>query len=61
MCGVVNILIYMIYVWCVRSSVLNAMIFCLDHSEYALEIVECLMESLTIEKTPIDTKVRQTG
>lgn len=40
-----------------RSSILHAMAFCLDHSEYALEIAECLMESLTIEKTPIDTKI----
>lgn len=40
-----------------RSSIQNAMAFCLDHSEYALEISECLMESLTIEKTPLDTKI----
>lgn len=33
------------------------MVLCLDHSEAALEIAECLTESLTIEKTPIDTKV----
>eukprot|EP00922_Rhytidocystis_sp_ex-Travisia-forbesii_P025381 GHVS01037260.1.p1 GENE.GHVS01037260.1~~GHVS01037260.1.p1 ORF type:complete len:825 (-),score=208.96 GHVS01037260.1:293-2767(-) len=40
-----------------RSSICEVMTFCLDHADSAHEIAECLMESLTLPKTNIDTKM----
>ncbi len=34
-----------------RSTVLEAMVFCMDHSDWAIEISECITESLTILET----------
>eukprot|EP00123_Amoebidium_parasiticum_P013246 comp21852_c1_seq1/m.31223 comp21852_c1_seq1/g.31223 ORF comp21852_c1_seq1/g.31223 comp21852_c1_seq1/m.31223 type:complete len:722 (-) comp21852_c1_seq1:271-2436(-) len=45
------------YVQMDRPSIRNAMGFCIDHSEAAEEIVECVTESLSILETPIPTKI----
>jgi U2-associated protein SR140 len=33
------------------------MVYCIDHAEFAEEIVECIIESLSIEHTPISKKI----
>ena len=43
-----------------RSDIAEAMLFCLSHAEAAEEIVECVTESLSILKTPLPKKVRNT-
>ncbi|CAK9293338.1 unnamed protein product [Gordionus sp. m RMFG-2023] len=40
-----------------REKVCEAMLFCVDHSEAAQEIVECLHQSLTIPQTPLLKKL----
>jgi len=40
-----------------RSLVLEAMVFCLDKSDWAIEITECITESLTIVETDIALKL----
>jgi len=41
-----------------RQKVIGeAMVFCLEHSEWAEEIVECISESLSILETPLNKKV----
>lgn len=40
-----------------RSLVLEAMVFCLDKSDWAIEITECITESLTIVETDIGLKL----
>eukprot|EP00118_Oscarella_pearsei_P012114 m.86447 g.86447 ORF g.86447 m.86447 type:complete len:832 (+) comp36496_c0_seq42:20-2515(+) len=40
-----------------RTKVAEMMLFCLDHSEAADEIVDCITESLSILQTPVAVKV----
>ncbi|XP_062522101.1 U2 snRNP-associated SURP motif-containing protein-like [Corticium candelabrum] len=40
-----------------RVKVAEAMIYCLDHSEAAEEIVDCIVESLGILQTPVPIKI----
>jgi len=40
-----------------RSLILEAMVFCLDKSDWAIEITECITESLTIVETDISLKL----
>jgi U2-associated protein SR140 len=40
-----------------RKSIAEAMIFCIDNAEKAEEIVECIVESLSIAETPLNKKV----
>jgi len=42
---------------CSRRSVQEAMVFCLDLPDSSTEIVDCLLESLTIKSTPWKTKL----
>jgi len=40
-----------------RSLILEAMVFCLDKSDWAIEITECITESLTIVETDMALKL----
>lgn len=40
-----------------RLKVAEAMVFCIEHSEAADEICDCIAESLSILQTPIPKKV----
>jgi len=40
-----------------RRKVGELMVWCLDHADYAEEIVDCITESLSLLETPIATKV----
>ena len=40
-----------------RLKVAEAMVFCIEHSEAAEEICDCIAESLSILQTPIPKKV----
>jgi len=40
-----------------RASILEAMAFCLDKSDWSIEITECITESLTIVETDMAVKV----
>ena len=40
-----------------RKSIGEAMIFCIQNADKAEEIVECLVESLSITETPLNKKV----
>lgn len=40
-----------------RASIMEAMVFCMDKSEWALEITETITESLTIVETEIPLKM----
>jgi U2-associated protein SR140 len=40
-----------------RTKIAKAMVYCLDHSEAAEEIVDCIVESLGILQTPVPIKV----
>ncbi|XP_054156061.1 LOW QUALITY PROTEIN: U2 snRNP-associated SURP motif-containing protein-like [Oppia nitens] len=40
-----------------RSKIADTMIYCIDHSESAAEIVDCIAESLAIEETPLYKKI----
>ena len=40
-----------------RKSIGEAMIFCIQNADKAEEIVECLVESLSIAETPLNKKV----
>mmetsp|Transcript_71873 Transcript_71873/g.113871 ORF Transcript_71873/g.113871 Transcript_71873/m.113871 type:complete len:1139 (+) Transcript_71873:152-3568(+) len=40
-----------------RSGILEAMVFCLDKSDCAIEITECITESLTIVETDMSVKL----
>lgn len=42
-----------------RTAVRDAMVFALDHADCAAEVVEILTEALTLDETPIPTKVLQ--
>ena len=33
------------------------MVFCIDHAEFAEEIVDCIIESLSIAHTPLNKKI----
>jgi len=44
-------------VTCHRAVILECMVFCLDHSENAIEIAECITESLTIVETELSLKL----
>ncbi|MEQ2185465.1 hypothetical protein GOODEAATRI_018386 [Goodea atripinnis] len=44
-----------------RGDVAEAMLFCLNHAEAAEEIVDCIAESLSILKTPLPKKARQSS
>ncbi|XP_077971948.1 U2 snRNP-associated SURP motif-containing protein-like isoform X2 [Styela clava] len=40
-----------------RQAIAEAMVFCLEHSDAAEEIVECIAESLSILQTPLPKKI----
>ena len=40
-----------------RKSIAKAMIWCIENSEKAEEIVECIAESLTLAETPLNKKI----
>ena len=40
-----------------RINIGDAMVWCLDHADNSEEVVECIMESLSILQTPIPKKV----
>eukprot|EP01068_Selenidium_serpulae_P017377 Selendium_serpulae@DN6375_c0_g1_i17.p1 len=40
-----------------RKHICDVMVWCLDHSDSAIEIAECLYESLTIAETEYDLKI----
>ncbi len=40
-----------------RKSIGEAMIFCIENAEKAEEIIQCIVESLTLEETPLNKKV----
>jgi U2-associated protein SR140 len=40
-----------------RLKVAESMVFCIEHSEAADEICDCIAESLSILQTPIPKKV----
>lgn len=40
-----------------RTVIGNAMVFCIENAEFAEEIVECIIESLSIEETPLHKKI----
>ena len=42
-----------------RETIKDAMVYCLDHSEYSGDIVKCIKEALTLKETPAITKVRK--
>eukprot|EP00927_Polykrikos_kofoidii_P045087 TRINITY_DN3894_c0_g1_i1.p1 TRINITY_DN3894_c0_g1~~TRINITY_DN3894_c0_g1_i1.p1 ORF type:complete len:1165 (+),score=247.60 TRINITY_DN3894_c0_g1_i1:210-3704(+) len=44
-------------VTCARPQILEAMAFCLDKSDHAIEITECITESLTIFETELMLKI----
>lgn len=44
-----------------RGDIAEAMLFCLNRAEAAEEIVECVTESLSILKTPLPKKARQSA
>lgn len=41
----------------VRSVILEAMVFCLDKSDFAIEITECITEALTLVETEMPLKL----
>lgn len=40
-----------------KRSVSEAMMFCIDHADGAIEVTECISESLTILETPLHKKI----
>jgi hypothetical protein len=44
-----------------RGAVRDAMVFALDHADCAAEVVDILAEALTLDETPIPTKVQNTA
>lgn len=40
-----------------RNKIMDAMIYCIDHAEAAEEIVDCIVESLSIMETPLFKKI----
>ena len=40
-----------------QKAVGATMVFCLEHSDYAEEVVECITESLSILETPLTKKI----
>ena len=40
-----------------KTSIGQAMIFCIEHADCAEEIVECIVEALSITYTPLNKKV----
>lgn len=40
-----------------RAKIADAMVYCIEHAEAAIEIVDCIAESLSILQTPLPKKV----
>ena len=40
-----------------KRSISEAMMFCIDHADGAIEVTECISESLTILETPLHKKI----